>query len=470
MTNQRGSGVRTTSLKTFVKSGDAMHCCLARLPESLILQFCPPNKSEVRLTSNGSRWKRAVFRLRRRDNDKHVRASPYLFVSPHKATSTSRERGRPRPHLFGMKASPSVISILGDVSGSATVDYQTTDTDTFTVGCAAKQGQAFGRCDFATTVGTFNFAAGETSKSFAVPVINDSYGEGSETFSVVLSNAVGASLGATSTATVTINDNDAVDGPNPIVNASFFVRQHYLDFLGREPEAGEPWSAVLNGCVDSNNTDANSPAANCDRITVSGSFFGSPEFRDKGIYLIDFYRTALNRLPTYAEFSVDLASITASTAGEANAKRAAFAGKFAQRADFTTAYGAMTNTAFVNAVMGGSLGQVYNLASITTYDPMNPDGPTKMTFTISDLVNGLNSNTLTRAQVLRSVVQSDEISLQREAVNAFVASQYYGYLRRTPDAAGFQAWVNYLNVHPADFRTMVNGFLNSAEYKLRFGP
>jgi hypothetical protein len=55
-------------------------------------------------------------------------------------------------------------------------------------------------------------------------------------------------------------------------------------------------------------------------------------------------------------------------------------------------------------------------------------------------------------------------------VNAFVASQYYGYLRRTPDTAGFNAWVNYLKNNPNDFRTMVFGFLNSTEYRLRFGP
>jgi hypothetical protein len=50
-----------------------------------------------------------------------------------------------------------------------------------------------------------------------------------------------------------------------------------------------------------------------------------------------------------------------------------------------------------------------------------------------------------------------------------VAMQYYGYLRRTPEDAGYTAWLNYLNAHPTDFRTMVNGFMNSIEYRLRFG-
>ena len=51
-----------------------------------------------------------------------------------------------------------------------------------------------------------------------------------------------------------------------------------------------------------------------------------------------------------------------------------------------------------------------------------------------------------------------------------MAFQYYGYLQRTPEKSGFDTWLNYLNAHPTDFRTMVNGFINSQEYKLRFGP
>ena len=51
--------------------------------------------------------------------------------------------------------------------------------------------------------------------------------------------------------------------------------------------------------------------------------------------------------------------------------------------------------------------------------------------------------------------------------NVFVAMQYYGYLRRKPEPSGYEAWLRVLR--PGDTRTVVNGFLNSAEYKLRFG-
>jgi hypothetical protein len=105
-----------------------------------------------------------------------------------------------------------------------------------------------------------------------------------------------------------------------------------------------------------------------------------------------------------------------------------------------------------------------------TPDPANPDGAAKVTLTTNDLTNALNGSTMTRAQVLRAIVQSDEVTGNFEAVNAFVASQYYGYLRRTPDTGGFNGWVTYLTNNPSDFRTMVNGFVNSTEYRLRFGP
>jgi hypothetical protein len=47
--------------------------------------------------------------------------------------------------------------------------------------------------------------------------------------------------------------------------------------------------------------------------------------------------------------------------------------------------------------------------------------------------------------------------------------QYYGYLRRTPEEDGYQAWLRVINQDPNNIRLMVNGFMNSTEYKLRFG-
>lgn len=382
----------------------------------------------------------------------------------------------PETYVVNEGAGTATITLIrgGNISSASSVSYRTTDNDTFTVNCANKVGNAFARCDFATAVGTFNFAPGETSKTITIPIINDGYAEGIETFSVMLLNPVGASLGITPTAYVTITDNETSDGPNPILMPSvtgigFFVRQHYLDFLGREPEVNEPWTAVLNGCTDQFNTNPGSPSGNCDRIFASGSFFGSPEFKDKGFYIIGMYRGAFNRLPTYLEFSFDLASISGATAAEVFAKRAAYANSFVQKGEFTGIYNPKSNADYVNHLMTGGQGQNYNLTSIMTRDPANPDTGSKVTLTTAELISRLTAGTMTRAQVLRAIAQSDEIVLNKEAVNSFVASQYYGYLRRTPDTGGFNGWVNYLRANPNDFRTMVHGFLDSTEYRSRFG-
>ncbi len=362
------------------------------------------------------------------------------------------------------ESSPSVtltVTRTGDTSAAASVFYQTADTDNFTVACSDttnNHGGAFARCDFATTLDTLTFAAGDASKSFTVPIINDSFAEGDETFTVVLSNAQGASLGSPSTATVRIIDNDTVTGPNPIFTTPFFVRQHYLDFLSREPEAGEPWSGVLNNCSDVNNNPS------CDRLTVSGAFFGSPEFQLKGYFVYRFYKVAFNRLPLYTEIVADMRAVTGQTSSEVFQKKGAFTNAFVLRTEFTNGFGPMTNAAYVAALMSR-----YSLTQITTFDPANPDGTNKVTLSTTDLTNQLNAGTLTRAQVLRAIADSDQVA-SLEFNKAFVAMQYYGYLRRTPEQSGFDSWLNYLNTHPGDSRTMVNGFMNSPEYRMRFGP
>ena len=69
---------------------------------------------------------------------------------------------------------------------------------------------------------------------------------------------------------------------------------------------------------------------------------------------------------------------------------------------------------------------------------------------------------------MRAIVESGEVDA-KEYNGAFVAAEYFGYLRRDPEADGFNNWLNYLTAHPTDFRMMVNGFVNSIEYRLRFG-
>src|SRR5207245_6053989 len=109
------------------------------------------------------------------------------------------------------------VTRSGDTSGTATVNYATID-DASLQNCNFFNGIASPRCDYIVTIGTLSFAAGETSKSFSVAIIDDSYAEGNELFRVTLSNPSGATLGTPSLATVAIVDNDNVIGPNPVDN------------------------------------------------------------------------------------------------------------------------------------------------------------------------------------------------------------------------------------------------------------
>jgi hypothetical protein len=350
------------------------------------------------------------------------------------------------------------VTRTGNTTNAAAVNFRTTD-DLAEVRCDVLNGTAYARCDYATTVDTLMFAPGENTKSFSISIIDDAYVEGSETFGVALSGPTGATLGATTTATATINDNDVVNGPNPILTTPFFVSQQYLDFLSREPEAAgfSAWVGVLNNCSDPNNNPS------CDRILVSSSFFASQEFQLKGYFVYRFYKLAFNRLPLYPELVTDMRTVTGQTAAEVFQKKAAFTNEFLLRTEFANTFGPLTNSQYVNALMAR-----YGLTQITTPDPAAPDGANKLTLTIANLTSQLNGHALSRAQVLRAIADSDEV-FTVEFFRAFVAMQYYGYLRRAPDTPGYNAWLAYLNGNPTDFRTMVNGFMNSIEYRLRFG-
>ena len=359
------------------------------------------------------------------------------------------------------------VTRSGDIEYPAAVTYRTAD-NAAPIRCdntTTAPGLALARCDYATSAGTLHFAPGEAQKTIMVMITDDAFVEGPETFQLELAATTGLVVGATRTLTLTIVDNDTPDAPNPVFTSSFFVRQHYVDFLSREPEQDgyNAWLGVLSRCPDVNNLDSSNASALCDRLTVSSSFFGSNEFKLKGGYVFRFYRAAFGRLPQYTESVADMSSVTGQTPAEVYQAKADFAGAFAQRPEFQATYAWLSNSDYVATLLGR-----YQLVQITTPDPAHPDGAVKVALTAAELVAKLNSGVLSRAQVLRAVAESDEV-FATEYHRAFVFMQYVGYLRRDPDPAGFNAWLNYLNAHPTEFRTMVNGFMNSLEYRLRFG-
>jgi hypothetical protein len=354
------------------------------------------------------------------------------------------------PTVQFAQASNSVVEAAGnlavtvnrtDTTTAASVDYATSDPSGLTA-CNQVTSNASSRCDYATTVGTLRFAAGESSKTIFIPVVDDGYVEGAETFTLRLSNPVGTGLGTNSTATITITDNDSATS-NPIVGVPFFVRQQYIDFLGREPDAGgfAAWQNILNNCTPGDTS--------CDRIAVSSGFFRSPEFQDRGSFIFRFYSAALGRNPSYTEFMPDLAKVSGFLSdAQLEANKVAFVNEFMGRTEFTSKYGALGNAAFVDTLI--------QTAGLSSHPLRNA------------WVGLLNSNGATRAQVLRAFTESLEV-YNKFYNQAFVVMQYFGYLRRDPDAS-YLTWVQILNTNGGDFRGMISGFMNANEYVLRFGP
>ena len=96
---------------------------------------------------------------------------------------------------------------------------------------ATSDGTAKQVTDYSATVGTLNFAVGETSKTFTVSITEDSYVEGTETATLSLGNpSIGAVIGVQATATLTILDDAAELLSNPIDVPGTYVNQHYSDF------------------------------------------------------------------------------------------------------------------------------------------------------------------------------------------------------------------------------------------------
>ena len=94
----------------------------------------------------------------------------------------------------------------------ATLDFVVTlsreRTETTTVDYATSDGTATAGTDYTAASGTLTFAAGETSKTVSVAVLDDAHDEGVETLSLTLSNAEGAQI-ADTIATGTVADDES---------------------------------------------------------------------------------------------------------------------------------------------------------------------------------------------------------------------------------------------------------------------
>jgi parallel beta-helix repeat protein len=343
---------------------------------------------------------------------------------------------------------------VNENAGFATINVtRTGNTDaTTTVNYSTSDGTAHAGQDYTTTVGSLTFAPGEVLKTFSVPVLDDALIEGIETVNLKLTTGGGVPVvGSQSTATLAIMDEPTEAGTNPIDNAQFFVRQHYLDFLGREPDAGglDFWTNNITKC------GSDLLCIHQRRIGTSGAFFIENEFQQTGSFIYRLYKAAFGRQPNFAEFSADRPQVVGGAGLDAN--KVIFADAFVQRAEFTQKYQSNTTAeGFVDAL----------IATIKTSSGV--DLSNQRAVLINTYNTGSNTNA-SRSLTLRAAIE-DAAFKQVEYNPSFVLMQYFGYLRRDPELGGYLFWLNALNNgQPNNYRGMVCAFITSSEYQHRFG-
>ena len=260
---------------------------------------------------------------------------------------------------------------------------------------------------------------------------------------------------------------------NPLDTAGYFVRQHYLDFLTREPD-GQGFNFWVNN-IESCGNDQN--CREVQRINTSAAFFLSIEFQQTGYLIYRTYLAAYGEMPSapvpirFSEFLPDTQQIGQGVVvGQSGWEQALetnkqnFMTNFVQRSRFTLIYPAsMSAQQFVDALYT-------NAGLVPSSAPNRP-------VAISEFNSTTPSDPAARARALRDVAE-DPMLTQQEFNRAFVLMQYFGYLRRNPnnapdsDFSGYNFWLGKLNQFGGNYQSaeMVKAFIVSTEYRQRFGP
>jgi hypothetical protein len=299
----------------------------------------------------------------------------------------------------------------------------------------------------ATTItdsnGNYRFDNVDTDNFYTVTpsLVNYAFSPGHRSFSL-LGNNTDATFTGTASAIVIAN---AID------SNEYFVRQHYVDFLGREPDQSgfAYWSEQIKQCGN------DAACIRSRRIGVSAAFFVEAEFQQTGSFIYRLYKGALGRQLSYAEFTADRRQLLSGP--DLNANKTALADAFVQRAEFAQAYQSNTTApSFVDAL----LQKVRQSAGL--------DLSSERDNLIARYNTGTSLNQ-SRGLVVKNVAESTALA-QAVYNKAFVLMEYFGYLQRDPDQGGYDFWLNIVdNPDVSNYRSMVCAFLTSAEYQKRFG-
>ena len=186
---------------------------------------------------------------------------------------------------------------------------------------------------------------------------------------------------------------------------------------------------------------------------MSAAFFMEQEFQRTGSFIYRLYKGSLGRQLSYAEFSADRGLEVEGPNLEAT--KAAIAKPFVLPPEFVAMYRDHSSAgSFVDAVL-----RTINSSGVDLSD-LRPE-------LIEKYNSGANLNE-SRALVVRELAENTTFA-QAVYNRSFVLMEYFGYLRRDPDAGGYAFWLNVIdNREPGNYRGMVCSFITSSEYQRRF--
>lgn len=248
---------------------------------------------------------------------------------------------------------------------------------------------------------------------------------------------------------ITIDPGAESSFANPVDDATFFVRQHYQDFLGREPDpAGlDYWVAQLEQCGD------NSECRRRQQLGISAAFLAENEFQRKASFIYHLYQAGLNRRPTFAEFSADRALVKDM---QSEQNRLELVLDFVQRDEFRKLFpDEMDGKEFIESLFHG----VMQTARVD------------LSVERRRLVAMYDGSVTGRAAILHRIASDNDLAkATRDEV--FVLMQYFGYLLRDPEESDYRRRVTLLASRgpsdPSAYASASCGFLNSPEYQSRF--
>ena len=248
----------------------------------------------------------------------------------------------------------------------------------------------------------------------------------------------------------TFNATSTGDNSNPLDTPEYFVRQQYVDILGREPDGGgfNYWSDQILAC------GVDAACIRSRRSGVAAAFFIEQEFQLTGSFIYNLYKSGISRRPAFAEYFTDRQQVVGGS--NLDAKKTAFAESFVQRTEFVQKYQASTTAgSFVDAL-------ILNVQQSSGVD---------LSGQRSSLISGYDSGgnmIQSRALVMRAI--ADDATFKQAQYNpAFVLTEYFGYLRRNPDQGGYDFWLNILTTgDPGNYHGMVCSFITATEYQRRF--